>query len=208
MSYVLKLGEASLEVEVAKDSETYTLTSEHVDAIEAFAEQVAQQSEATAAQVKQLEADLAQLKKEKIKLEADLEKTKPKDDLQLPDEVRLRLEALEAQNADLRRQSELEKAAFALQRAKELGHDKVLIDLVGHGLRLESFTNHKGETIQLEEGSETSFYRNLLLELIEKVPPAVPTKNQTHGTETKLESNGSGYTDEELTTAVEQFLKF
>jgi len=167
-----------------------------------------------------LEAAQAQIAQLTERL-ASLEKPAPEPDPDVPDSVRLQLEAQADEIKLLRQERQKERdsriasqIAFALENARKyvdkdgMGHSKPFMDLLGKGLRLEAF-DFNGETIKLETGDYVSYFRNLLMEMAQAIPGQTRVKSQTepenHDHNGPIEKH---YTQAELEAQIERFKKF
>lgn len=148
---------------------------------------------------------------------AELEKNTQLEEPEIPEPLRLRLEALETQNKELERQNVIREAAFTLERARTYrdengrGHSKVFLDLAEAGLAMKAVEQSEAH-IQLESQDEAGiakYYRGLIRLMLEKVPGQVPMEPRTEGTEVRLETNTNGhnFTDDELQAAIEDYHK-
>lgn len=166
------------------------------------------------AQVEQLQKDVIALEQGKVDLEAKLseanaklEELAPKDEPDIPESVRVRLEELEEANRQLVQLSAKERAEAILAKGSQKGLSKPILDLIGQVVQLEGFQVGE-ETIKLENkpGSIRSYMTALASKLVEVLPGTVPLTPKSEGIldTYKLESAGEyHYTDEEFEKALE-----
>lgn len=170
-------------------------------------------------QVTEIETAYNEMVSKITQLEAKVIELSPKPAPQLPEEYRVRLEALEIENRRLSAEKHAEKVTNVIEKARNYrdsrgyGHSKVMLELAEAGLKLSAY-EADGTTIKLEDGGKigdvVAFYGNIIKTMLEKVPGTVPMQGATVGDQVRLEATGftsDHYTAEELSKAQEDFWK-
>lgn len=169
-------------------------------------------------QIKKLTDEASKAADTIVKLEAELKTLQvddkdDDDDDAIPEAYRLRLETLERENKELQSARMREKVALTLERARThvdkagMAHDKVFLDLARAGLLMESID--EGEISVKLEGDSTediaSFYRNILVAMLENVPGTVPVQGKTENENGRMENVALEYTEDELKSELDNF---
>jgi len=214
MEKTITFGDVVIKLEGADGA--YTLDGEGVSALDKLVAKFDELAK-LAQEVEQLKAKVGTLTQEKAELE---KKVVTEEEPEIPEPLRLRLEALERRNAELEQTRLRDQVALTISQAEQYidsegrGHSPVFLELVRKGLLLEAFDGANG-AIQLEAQTDagvTSYYRNLLKRMTEIVPGQMPKDGKT-GHEESPDFQLSvdrrySYTEDELKQAIEAFGRY
>lgn len=205
----MKVTIAGVEFDVQEAEGGLVLSKEQLDKITA----AVTAKEQEAAKVTPLEVAKSAAEQKVIILEAKvfgLEARLPKDEPEIPEHLRLRLESLERERDELARNQEVERVAFTLEQARNRrtdGHglDEATIEFAKRAMLLEGDGAIKLENSQSPD-EVVRFSRNMWRKfLLEVCPASVPMAAKTEGdSETRLERLQS-ISDEVLKEKVNTF---
>ena len=207
----LTFGDVKVTLEEAEDGESFVLTQDALTSITDVYTAVEKAGGENADKVVKLEEQI-------VTLEAQVKELAPEPDPEIPEAVRLQLEAHQVELKELRQQRLKERIALALERARAYEDDKgnkhspVLLEMCEKALALKPI-GEGDDVIKLEsadqEGAE-NYLRNFIRILLETIPGQMPGESRTNSDERRLETDEeqSHYTEEEFDEALKELEKF
>lgn len=223
MPKMIKFGATEIPLEEADDK--FLLSQEGIEQLQAASEEIqstiGKSDEKVTSLEEELETAKKDLKDQKVevkRLESEVKELKGDELPEVPEEVRLRLEALETENQELNRVRLREKVAYTLQTAERFrddngrAHSPVLLNLVKSGLMLESYKDDGNGVIELEDTENApdivTYYRNILTRMLETIPGQMPAESNTSLDDNRMENASGGITKlsaEELEQVTTEF---